>query len=201
LRWLRELERENKKSKSIRTSTSLRTGLLLLLRRPFLIFFSIIKMVFLSNWLYIALAAVVSSIFWIIFSVFDQLLFFSPILVFYLPDDAVLGFIISSITAVLMGMIVSMNVYVLKHSRGLKIGVGSFFSGSTLSVISSTCASCSSIGFLLVSTFGGVGVTASTFLSNYQTPLRIVSIALLVWALYSISNKLTKSCTIDKKII
>ncbi|MGC2429321.1 MAG: hypothetical protein WA421_19980 [Nitrososphaeraceae archaeon] len=195
------MERENKKSKSIRTSTSLRTGLLLLLRRPFLIFFSIIKMVFLSNWLYIALAAVVSSIFWIIFSVFDQLLFFSPILVFYLPDDAVLGFIISSITAVLMGMIVSMNVYVLKHSRGLKIGVGSFFSGSTLSVISSTCASCSSIGFLLVSTFGGVGVTASTFLSNYQTPLRIVSIALLVWALYSISNKLTKSCTIDKKII
>jgi hypothetical protein len=158
-------------------------------------------MVFLSNWLYIALAAVVSSIFWIIFSVFDQLLFFTPVFVFYLPDDAVLGFIISSITAVLMGMIVSMNVYVLKHSRGLKIGVGSFFSGSTLSVISSTCASCSSIGFLLVSTFGGVGVTASTFLSNYQTPLRIVSIALLVWALYSISNKLTKSCTIDKKII
>jgi hypothetical protein len=201
LRWLRELERENKKSKSIRTSFSLRTGLLLLLQRLSLIFFSIIKMVFLSNWLYIALAAVVSSIFWIIFSVFDQLLFFSPILVFYLPDDAVLGFIISSITAVLMGMIVSMNVYVLKHSRGLKIGVGSFFSGSTLSVISSTCASCSSIGFLLVSTFGGVGVTASTFLSNYQTPLRIVSIALLVWALYSISNKLTKSCTIDKKII
>jgi hypothetical protein len=197
LRWLRELERENKKSKSIRTSFSLRTGLLLLLQRLSLIFFSIIKMVFLSNWLYIALAAVVSSIFWIIFSVFDQLLFFSPILVFYLPDDAVLGFIISSITAVLMGMIVSMNVYVLKHSRGLKIGVGSFFSGSTLSVISSTCASCSSIGFLLVSTFGGVGVTASTFLSNYQTPLRIVSIALLVWALYSISNKLTKSCVLN----
>ena len=197
------MKREKDGTKSIRTSTlssSLRTGLLLL-RRPSLIFFSIIRMVFLSNWLYIALAAVVSSIFWIIFSVFDQLLFFSPILVFYLPDDAVLGFIISSITAVLMGMIVSMNVYVLKHSRGLKIGVGSFFSGSTLSVISSTCASCSSIGFLLVSTFGGVGVTASTFLSNYQTPLRIVSIALLVWALYSISNKLTKSCTIDKKII
>jgi hypothetical protein len=197
LRWLRELERENKKSKSIRTSFSLRTGLLLLLQRLSLIFFSIIKMVFLSNWLYIALAAVVSSIFWIIFSVFDQLLFFTPVFVFYLPDDAVLGFILSTITAVLMGMIVSMNVYVLKHSRGLKIGVGSFFSGSTLSVISSTCASCSSIGFLLVSTFGGVGVTASTFLSNYQTPLRIVSIALLVWALYSISNKLTKSCVLN----
>ena len=157
-------------------------------------------MVFFPNWLYIALAAVVSSIFWIIFSVFDQLLFFSPIFVFYLPDDAVLGFILSSVTAVLMGIVVSMNVYILKHSRGLKISVGSFFSGSTLSVISSTCASCSSAGFLLVSTFGGVGITASTFLSNYQIPLRIVSIVLLVWALYSVSNKLNLSCTINKKM-
>jgi hypothetical protein len=84
-------------------------------------------MVFLSHWLYIALAAVVSSIFLIIFSVFDQLLFFAPIFVFYLPDDAVLGFILSIMTAVLMGIVVSMNVYVLKHSRGLKISFGSFF--------------------------------------------------------------------------
>jgi hypothetical protein len=193
------MEREKKGTKLIRTSSSLRIGLLLLLRRPFLIFNSI-RMVFFPNWLYIALAAVVSSIFWIIFSVFDQLLFFTPVFVFYLPDDAVLGFILSNITAVLMGIVVSMNVYVLKHSRGLKISVGSFFSGSTLSVISSTCASCSSIGFLLVTIFGGIGVTASTFLSNYQIPLRIISIALLVWSLYSISNKLTKSCTIDKKM-
>jgi hypothetical protein len=39
-----------------------------------------------------------------------------------------------------------------------------------------------------------VGVTASAFVSNYQTPLRMLSIALLIWAYYSISNKLTKSC-------
>jgi hypothetical protein len=32
------------------------------------------------------------------------------------------------------------------------------------------CASCSSVGFILASTFGGIGVTISTFLSNYQTP-------------------------------
>jgi hypothetical protein len=80
------------------------------------------------------------------------------------------------------------------------MSLGSFFSGSTLSVISSTCASCSSLGYLLVSIFGGVGVTASTFLSNYQIPLRILSIALLVWALYSISNKLTKSCGLNYSV-
>ena len=200
-------KRQNKKNRTIRPdpssssplqSSSLTTRSML---SPSVIFNST-RAVFVANWIYIALAAVVSTIFWIIFTVFDQLLFFIPVLVFYLPNDAVLGFMLSTITAVLMGIVVSMNVYILKHSRSLKIKIsfGSFFSGSTLGMISSTCASCSSIGFLLVSTFGGIGVTASAFLSNYQTPLRVTSIALLVWALYSASNKLTQSCALNSNV-
>lgn len=157
-----------------------------------------IKTVF-NNWIYIAVAGTVAAIFWIIFNIFDQLLFFSPVFVFYLPDDAFVGFILSNITAILLGIVVSMNIYVLRHSSRSRTSLTSFFSGSTISVLSSTCASCSSLGFLLVSTFGGVGVTASTFLSNYQIPLRIASIALLIWAFYSISSKLTRSCSINYK--
>ena len=48
-----------------------------------------------------------------------------------------------------------------------------------------------------MTTLGGIGVSALTFLSYYQIPQRIVSILLLIWAYYSISNKLTKSCIID----
>ena len=158
-----------------------------------------IKIVF-NNWIHIAMAGAVAAIFWIIFNIFDQLLFFSPVFVFYLPQDALVGFILSNITAILLGIVVSMNIYVLKHSDRSRISLTSFFSGSTISVLSSTCASCSSLGFLLVSTFGGVGITASTILSNYQIPLRIVSIALLTWALYSIGSKLTKNCSINYKI-
>ena len=157
-----------------------------------------IKIVF-NSWTYIAVAGAVAAIFWIIFNIFDQLLFFSPVVAFYLPQDAFIGFILSSITAILLGIVVSMNIFVLKHSNRSRISLTSFFSGSTISVLSSTCASCSSLGFLLVSTFGGVGVTASTILSNYQIPLRIISIALLIWAFYSISSKLTKNCNINYK--
>jgi hypothetical protein len=155
-----------------------------------------IKLVF-SHWEYIAIAGTIAIIFWIVFNVFEQLLFFSPIVIFYLPEDAVMGFILSNITAILLGIVVSMNVYVLKHSRGMKFNAASFFSGSSIGVLSSTCASCSSLGFLLVSTLGGAGITLSTFLSNYQTPLRIVSIALLIWAYYSISIRLTRGCKIE----
>jgi hypothetical protein len=108
---------------------SVRTRVLLFLQ-PSLVFFSI-RLVFFPNWLYIVLAGAVASIFWIMFSFFDQLLFFSPIFVFYLPDDAVIGFILSTIIAILMGIVVSINVYALKHLRALKIknSLGSFFQG------------------------------------------------------------------------
>jgi hypothetical protein len=154
------------------------------------------KLVF-SRWPYLVLGGAVTIVFWIIFNVFDQLLFFSPVATFYLPDDAVAGFIISNITAVLAGVVISMNLYVIRHSKGLKVGILSLFSGSSISVLSSTCASCSSLGFLLISTFGGLGVIASTFLTNYQMPLRVISILLLIWAYYSISRKLTRSCILN----
>jgi uncharacterized membrane protein len=65
-----------------------------------------IKLVF-SHWAYIALAGTIAVIFWIVFNVFEQLLFFSPIVIFYLPEDAIIGFILSNITAILLGMVVS----------------------------------------------------------------------------------------------
>ena len=159
---------------------------------PFILPF---KIVF-STLLYILFAATVAAIFWIVSSIFDQLIFFYPTVVFYLPDDAVVGFILVNITAMLLGIVVSMNIYVFRHSK-VKLNSLSFFSGSSLSVLSSTCVSCSSLGFFLVSTLGAAGVTASAFVSNYQTPLRLLSIALLIWAYYSISKKLTKSCMIN----
>jgi hypothetical protein len=153
-----------------------------------------LKLVF-SHWTYITLAGTIAAIFWIIFNVFEQLLFFYPIIIFYLPEDAILGFILSSTTASILGMVVSMNVYVFKHSRDIKLmNATSFFSGSSIGILSSTCASCTSLGFLLASTLGGAGLTLSTILSNYQTPLRILSIMLLIWACYSVSIRLNKGC-------
>jgi ABC-type uncharacterized transport system permease subunit len=83
-----------------------------------------IKLVF-SHWTYIALAGTIATIFWVVFNVFEQLLFFSP-------EDALVGFILSNITAILLGIVVSMNVYVLKHSRSIKLSATSFFSGSSI---------------------------------------------------------------------
>ena len=157
-------------------------------------FLTAFQLVF-SKLTYISIAAFIGMVFWIIFNTLDELLFFSPVFAFYLPDDAIGSFILSSITAPLLGAVVAMNVYVLRNSN-LKLSRSSFFSGSSVSIVSSACASCSSFGFFLISTFGSAGLLASTIMSNYQIPIRLMALGLLVWALYSVSNRLTKSCMI-----
>ncbi|HEY7733563.1 MAG TPA: hypothetical protein VIB07_02100 [Nitrososphaera sp.] len=154
-----------------------------------------IRLVF-SNRMYSCVAIAVGVALWIIFNALDGLLFFLPGLAFYypLPEDAVPGFFFSIATAALAGIVVSMNIFIVR-SR-LKPEKSSLLSGSTLGTISSMCASCSSVGFYLAATFGAAGVAASSFLANYQLPLRLAAIALLILAYYAANKKIAGSCKI-----
>lgn len=153
------------------------------------------RMVF-SNKSYVALAVAVAAVFWVVFNILDGILLLSPPAFYYpIPDDALPGFMLSHVTAALVGVVVSMNVYLFKNLRA-KGSKTPFLSGSTLGTVSSMCAGCSSVGFYLAATFGTAGVAASTFLSNYQLPLRLLAIGLLIWAYYSAHKRITKSCAL-----
>ena len=100
----------------------------------------------------------------------------------------------TTMVSILLGILVSMNIYAIRHSR-LKISKKSLFSGSSLSIISGVWSSCSSVGFLLISTLGSIGIIATNLLTIYQIPLRIISVAILIFALYTIHKKiLAKLC-------
>ena len=91
---------------------------------------------------------------WISFNILDELLFFTPILYFHLPTDAITGFILTIIISIMLVIVVAMSIYLIRHSN-LRIGK-SWISGSFLGIINSVYASCSSVGFLMLSNFGGV---------------------------------------------
>lgn len=158
--------------------------------------FYTLKIVYESNPIfYIGLTILVFTLFWSLFNVFDDLLYFSPILYFYLPNDAIVGFILSTVSALLLGVVISMNFYLLRNSK-IRLDK-TLVSSSFLMILSSACASCSSIGFVIISTFGSAGIIATTFLTNYQIPLRIVSIGILILSLYTILRKTTRNCSLD----
>ncbi len=155
-----------------------------------------VKLVYTSSpILYMGISIAVFLAVWITFNVLDQLLFFSPILYFYIPGDAGVGFVLTNLTAGLLGLIVSMNVYVIRNSSFTLDK--SLVTGSFLGLFFSSCISCSSVGFLIISTFGGAGVVATSFFANYQLPLRVLSICIMAWALYSVCRRITKSCVVN----
>ena len=157
---------------------------------------STMRMVF-SKKSYIGIAIAVSAIFFIVFNVLDEYLFFSPLLVFHVPTDAYPNFALSTAIIALVGIVISMNVYMFR-TVGVKLKEsGTWLSGSFVATVSGACG-CSSVGFAMISTFGGVGILASSFLTTFQIPLKIASLAVLVFAYYSVRKNMIKSCAVMK---
>ena len=46
----------------------------------------------------------------------------------------------------------------------------------------------------LISTFGSVGATATAFLTNYETPIRIIAIAILMVTYFTTVRSLKTEC-------
>lgn len=104
------------------------------------------------------------------------------------------GFVLTCINSVLVGILVSFNLHLLNNLR-LRISKSALaLSGTTISVISSTCASCSTLAFTLASTFGAIGIAASDFLSSNQILIREISTVILLFALCTCHIKIRDSC-------
>jgi hypothetical protein len=145
-----------------------------------------------SNPLYIIIASVTGLVFWIVTNTFDNILFFSPYLAFYVPNDMLGVFFLSCINSILVAVLVNFNLHII---RNLKLRISkSAVAGTTISVISSACASCSTFGFILASTFGGFAVVVSNFLSGNQTIIREVSTLILLIAVCTCYIKIRESC-------
>ena len=62
---------------------------------------------------YILIATVVAIPFWILFNFFDQLIFFEPVWNFYLSEDGITGIIVTTRVSILIGMLISMDIYAM----------------------------------------------------------------------------------------
>jgi hypothetical protein len=145
-----------------------------------------------SNPLYLIIASIAGLVFWIVTNTFDNILFFSPFLAFYVPNDMLGVFFLSCINSILVAVLVNFNLHII---RDLKLRISkSAVAGTTISVISSACASCSTLGFILASTFGGLAVVVSNFLSGNQTIIREISTLILLIAVCTCYIKIRESC-------
>ena len=127
--------------------------------------------------------------------VISEYLFLDPYIIGHIPQGTELGLVLIVILSTLSALVIPMNIYrinILKKSKGKMSGsVFSSFIGS----VAGAC-SCGPIGFAVVSAFGSVGATALSFLTNFELPIRVGAIGLLVFTYYTTVKSLKIECSI-----
>jgi len=148
-----------------------------------------------SNRLYIVLSSVIFLFMLIGLLVISEYVFLDPYIIGHIPQGTELGLVLIVILSILSALVIPMNIYrinILKKSKGKMSGsVFSSFIGS----VAGAC-SCGPIGFAVISTFGSVGATALSFLTNFELPIRVGAIGLLAFTYYTTVKSLKIECSI-----
>ncbi|NHI03790.1 hypothetical protein DYY67_0860 [Candidatus Nitrosotalea sp. TS] len=127
----------------------------------------------------------------------SQFLFFEPKFFLYVEESEILNFILIVAVASLSGIVTSLSIYRIRLLGESVKKSGSGFLGTAIGAGAGAC-SCGSIGFAMASAFGAAGGVATSFLSQYEIPLRLVSIAILVYAYYLAIRDISGKCKITK---
>ncbi len=156
---------------------------------------STVKFVF-SNSKYLVLSITIFTSMLIGLLILSEYIFLEPYVISHIPVGTELGFILIIIISALSALVLPMNVFriaILKRSKQ-KMGGGIF--GSVIGAAAGAC-SCGPIGFAVISTFGSVGATATAFLTNYETPIRIVAIGILTVTYFTTLKSLKTECKLN----
>ena len=125
----------------------------------------------------------------------SEFLYFEPFLVFSIYSETILSFILIVILSCFSAVAVSLNIYrvrLIKETRKLGTSIlGTFFGASA------GACSCGPIAFYLITTFGTTGSIATSFVTAYEIPIRLISIGILATVVYVTIKSLSRECKIN----
>ena len=156
---------------------------------------NILKLVF-SNYRYIAISILVFAILLFPLSIISEYIFLEPFFIFAVYINTAFNFSLIVILSILAGIVVSMNIFRVKLISDTK-KIGGSIVGTIVGASAGAC-SCGPIGFSIITTFGTAGSVASAFLTNYEIPLRLISIGILVLVFFTTIKSLSLECKINQ---
>ncbi|HSG84622.1 MAG: hypothetical protein ACE5RQ_02160 [Nitrosopumilus sp.] len=156
---------------------------------------SAIYLVF-SNQKYLVLAFAIFSSMLVGLLIMSEYIFLEPYVVSHIPSGTEFGFLLIVVISVLSALVLPMNIFRINILKRSKQKMGSGIIGSIVGAAAGAC-SCGPIGFAVISTFGSVGATATTFLTNYEIPIRIVAIGILAITYFTTIKSLKIECKFD----
>ena len=154
----------------------------------------IFKVIF-SNFKFLALSVIIFSSMMVLLLLVSEFIFLEPYFVTHIPSGSELGFILITILSGLSALVIPMNLFRITNLKNSKQKMSGSIFGSIVGSAAGAC-SCGPIGFAVISTFGSVGATATAFLTNYEIPIRVVAIAILVITYFTTIKSLKTECKV-----
>jgi len=154
------------------------------------------KLVF-SDFRYVAIACAIFVGLLISLSIASAYVFLEPYVIGHIPQGTEFGFSLIVIVSALSGIVVSMNLYRIKMFQLSKRKLSGGVFGSFIGVAAGAC-SCGPLGFALISTFGAAGGIATSFVTNFEIPIRLAAIAVLGLVYFTTVKSLKVECNIKK---
>ena len=154
-----------------------------------------VKIVF-SSYQYFILAVIIFVSMLIPLSILSEFIFVEPFFVFHIPEYDWLGFMLILGVSIMSAIVIPMNIYRIRTLQKSTSKMGASIIGSIIGASAGIC-SCGPIGFSIISTFGTIGGTATSFLTNYEIPLRLGSIILLCIVYYTTTRSISSECKIS----
>lgn len=152
-----------------------------------------LKIVF-SNFRYIVLFVIFFVGLFLPLIYATEYLFFEPYFLFYIAEYEVLNFLSIVVICALTGLVLSMSIYRIRFLQASTKKLRSGILGSIIGAGAGAC--CGGIGIALISILGAVGGVATSILTNFEIPLRVISIGILVFTYFMIVKDLNRECKI-----
>ena len=127
--------------------------------------------------------------------ILSEFLFLEPFLVFHVYPETELSFSLVVLLSILSAIAISMNVYRVRLIKNTN-KIGSSIIGTIIGASAGAC-SCGPLAFTIITTFGTAGSVASSFVTVYEIPIRLISIFILCLVIFVTSKSLSQECKIN----
>ena len=134
--------------------------------------------------MHVMLAVTIFVCMFIPLSILSEFLFIEPFVIFHVIEDRIVSFALIVSISLMSAIVIPMNIYRIRTQQKSMAKISGSVLGSIIGASAGIC-SCGPIGFSIISTFGTVAGTATAFLTNYEIPLRLVSLGLLCLVYYT----------------
>ena len=149
-----------------------------------------------SRYPYVIIAGIIFVCMFIPLSILSEFLFIEPFVIFHVVEDRIVSFVLIVSISFMSAIVIPMNIYRIRTLRKSAAKISGSVVGSIIGASAGIC-SCGPIGFSIISTFGAVAGTATAFLTNYEIPLRLISLGLLCLVYYTTAKSISVECKIQ----